>query len=154
MSDFVRLETDDDKTRETMVLNRLNAISGNKLQIIETPVLSAMDAFISKQGVIRCAVDVKVRKPSAAKLQTYSEGLWMKARKVSECVELENLLKFPMFLLFAFDNGHGEMWVAQPSLCTDLTPVAPRQRIRPRNLSCDDELIVHLDWKKHLERIA
>lgn len=154
MSDFVKLETIEDKTRETAALNRLMGVLTKKHTVSETPVQSAMDAFLTKDGVLTCAIDVKIRKPSAAKLRTYEKGLWMKHRKVAECTTLEKLLKLPMFLLYVFDNGAGEMWVCQPSQCADLIPEPPLERRNPRNLSCDKELIVYLDWSKHLERIA
>lgn len=147
----VILETDSDRVLERRTMQRI--VEGAKREItpVKLPPLAAIDYYVYVDDSITAGVEIKTRKESMERIRSYG-GLMLKHRKISELQTLSNLTQVPMIFAFAFENGEGPIMLADAKLLTGLEPVSPPARRNYRGLACDDELVVYLDWDRHLER--
>jgi hypothetical protein len=156
MSTGIILETNQDKTAETLAIGRIANLLEQTRGTIQThrlPDLSRVDYLLSLNGVLTWAIEVKTRKQTAQQIQQYG-GLMLKHRKILELQQIAESLQLSTWLLFAFENGGGAMYVTEPSSLTHLETQTPPRRHNYRGLACDDEPIVYLDWNRDLRRVA
>ena len=152
---LIVLETDADRERERLVIERFVALSEKKLEIMGSTPRSSTDYYLAENSIIVYLVDVKTRKESAEKVMAYPDGLMCRERKVAEFRQLGELLNVRTFLLWGFDNGEGAMFIAEPDHIDGLTGQTPPRRKNYRGEIFDDlESVVYLDWTKHLTRVA
>lgn len=146
---MVTLETEADRAGEQHVIERILGRIGPDFRSIRFPAFSLLDYAIINQHTTVLMLEIKVRKESRQQIQSYG-GLMLKHRKISELAALQEALKTPVFVVFAFDNGRGEILATTPSDLTDLPGEAPPRRRNFRGLAADEEPVVYLDWVKHL----
>ena len=96
---------------------------------------------------------VKTRKEEANVVKGYG-GLILKQKKREELHALSEAMNVPASVVFSFSNAEGEMWRTIPLVDIDAEPVAPPRRRNDRGLACDEDLVLFLDWDRHIERIA
>ena len=147
----VILETDADRSLERRTMQRIMEKSKDTAVAVKLPALSAIDYLVSVDGILVAGIEIKTRKESMEKIQSYG-GLMLKHRKVVELNGLSESLQAPMIVAFAFDNGEGPVMFASTKQLDTLEPVPPPPRRNFRALACDDEYVVFLDWDKHLLR--
>lgn len=145
------LETERDREIERRVIERI--LEGrDDLVPLRLPQLAFCDFLLAGDGQIAGAVEVKSRKETATQVRGYG-GLMLKERKLVELREFTKTLHVPSVVAFAFSDGEGEIFFAEPSKIEDLEAVTPPARRNYRWLACDTEPVVYLDWDKHLRRI-
>lgn len=153
---MITLETAADREREKMVIERFIEKSERNLQVLGSTPRSSTDYYLAENGVILYLVDVKTRKESAEDVMKYPKGLMCRERKLVEFRQLAELLNIRSFLVWAFDYGRGDMFIAEPTRIEDeLVGETPPRRKQYRGEIFDDlENVVYLDWTKHLTRVA
>lgn len=148
----VILETDADRELELVTIRRLLGIAKSGSTAVQLPLLSAVDYLIQRDGVVTAGIEIKTRKETVEKIQSYG-GLMLKHRKFLELRELSTLLQAPMFVAFAFENGNGPILTVEPMKIHDPEPVIPPPRKNFRGLPCDEEPVIFLDWSRDLTRL-
>lgn len=143
----MKLETAQDKQKENFVVRRL-ATDTPEVSWIPLPGFSSIDYIGVRDGVVLCAIEIKTRKETQAKIRSYPGGLLLKRRKFDELIQIEKLLSVPAFAVFAFSNGTGHVMAARPSEIGQKEDVLTGRR--DRDLACDLEPVVLLDWNKDL----
>lgn len=123
-------------------------------QVLGSPARSSADYYLARNNEIRCVVDIKTRKQSVQQICNYG-GLMCRERKIQEFKQLHHLLNIEAFLIWAFDDGNGPMFLAEPKNIHGLVGERPPRRHNYRGEIFDDiENVVYLDWNLHLTRIA
>lgn len=145
------LETDRDREIERRVIERILE-DRDDLTPLRLPRLAFCDYLISGNGEIVGAVEIKSRKETSEQVRKYG-GLMLKERKFLELREFTRTLYIPSIVAFAFSNGEGDIYFAEPTKIGYLEAVTPPPRRNYRGLPCDDEPVVYLDWDKHLRRV-
>jgi len=147
----VILETDADRALEARTMQRIIEASRQGATAVKLPALAVIDYLVAVDGVIAAGIEIKTRKETMEKIQTYG-GLMLKHRKVHELNTLGEALQAPMIVAFAFENGEGPVLFAGTKQLETLEPVPPPPRRNYRGLACDEEPVIFLDWDKHLLR--
>lgn len=145
------LETTLDRGLQYKTIKRLKAMRPED-DFIEMPKLALMDYLVLRDGTPIKWLEIKTRKESVDQIKRYG-GLLLKHRKIAESIAMADAIKVEAFFLWTFDNGDGPMMVANPRKLLNLVPQPPRERKNARNLACDKEYVVYLDWDEHLTRI-
>jgi hypothetical protein len=145
----VKLETEQDRAKETLVVRRLFT-SAPDIQWHPFPTFSAVDYVCVREGRVLHAVEVKTRTESMAKVRQYPGGLLLKRRKFNELIQIEQLLNIPAYACFGFSNGTGHVVAARPATIDPWSIADHDIGRRDRDLNCDLEPVVLLDWDKDL----
>lgn len=150
----VTLQTDRDEQVERYVIARImNATNGRTAY--RFPAFSIVDYMIGEpsdsggEGKVMAFLEIKGRKETSSKVRSYG-GLMLKARKFDELVMWEEATKTLTLAVFAFENGAGEIYYCSPAALGNRKSQPPPPRRNFRNLTCDDEPVVYLDWDKDL----
>jgi hypothetical protein len=153
MNTGVILETETDKQAEQITIERLTKVLPQPVSIYPLPALSRVDYFIGRHDSLTAAIEVKNRKQDAKYVRQYG-GLMLKHRKIDELRQLSQMLQLPVYLVFGFGGGYGEIHLAEPDNLTHLQPQTPPTRRNYRGLACDNEPVVYLDWATDLRRVV
>ena len=148
----VILETDQDRNFEKTTIRRLLEISAYGSSAIQLPPLSVVDYLLVKEEKVTHAIEIKTRKETAEQVRSYG-GLMLKHRKVLELQQIKNLMQIHAVVVFAFENGQGEVHLCDVTTITGLEPQTPPRRRNYRGLACDEEPVVFLEWNNHVRRV-
>jgi hypothetical protein len=143
----VVLQTEKDRIVEERAMNRIIAARG-ECWSVRFPEFSLVDYLIGgpdDHTVALALLEIKARKESASQVRSYG-GLMLKHRKVKELADIEESLKTPVFAVFPFEDGFGDIYFARPSDLLHKKPKDPPIRRNYRGLACDEEPVVYLDW--------
>jgi len=141
------LETEKDREVEERAIKRIVEARGG-CQSFRFPPMSLVDYLISDRRTHAKAIafiEIKARKESADQVRSYG-GLILKARKIRELAQIEVMMKVPVWAVFPFEDGFGDIYYARPSELLHKEEEAPPIRRNYRGLDCDDEPVVYLDW--------
>jgi len=145
----VRLETDQDRSLEEISISRITARATPGTTVRKLPDLSMIDYFLTSEDQITAGIEIKTRKESVEQIRSYG-GLMLKHRKLIEMQQLAEMLRIPCLVAFCFENAAGPIALVDARSIADLLPEAPPRRRNFRDLACDEELVVYLDWDRHL----
>lgn len=148
----VILETDTDRGLERRTIERILSIAQPGTKALQMPALSAVDYLLLRDDTATMALEIKTRKESVEQIRSYG-GLMLKHRKAVELQTIGTLTQLQVLCVFAFDNAEGPILICDPSTLTDLEPAPPPRRRNYRGLACDEELVLYLDWDRHLMRV-
>lgn len=118
-------------------------------QAFRTPQYSVVDYVITRGHQVRSMLELKIRKEPLTKVKSYG-GLMLKHRKIVELSALQDAMRAEVWVVFAFDNGTGEVLAAKPAQLLDLPLEDPPRRRNYRGLATDEEPVCYLDWDTHL----
>lgn len=150
---MITLETRDDQTGEALTINRFLERCGNQYTAVKTQQYAIMDYLLIRDNHVTNYLEIKNRKETREQIQQYG-GLMLKHRKLLEAQTLSRQMQTATHVIYGFENGHGELWIANTHDLTGLTPQDPPRRRNYRGLPCDEEQVVYLDWTQHLRRVA
>lgn len=145
----VVLQTATDVAAEEHVIGRIREILGPQYMLVRYPDFAAVDYLMIRSGRVFGHLELKIRKePLSTLTSNYPRGLMLKARKIDEARELETLTNAPYVVVYAFDNGAGDILVCPPTQMAPKTPQAPppRKKARPYAAKADSEEVVYLQW--------
>jgi len=148
----VTLETSSDREVELKTMTRVRDLCPDTT-FTRFPDKSVVDFALIRGGEVVHLIEVKTRKEQASVVKGYG-GLILKQKKREELHALSEAMKVPVSVVFSFSNAEGEMWRTIPLGDIDAEPVAPPRRRNYRDLACDEDLVLFLDWDRHIERIA
>jgi hypothetical protein len=148
----VTLETEKDRILERYVMERIVKHLGPPHQALRMPKYSIVDYAISNGDAVTSQFELKVRKESMTQVRSYG-GLMLKHRKIADMQKIAELTRIPTIILFAFDQGKGELLFTQPHQIIDLPPEDPPRRRNYRGLATDEEPVVYIDWDLHLKAV-
>lgn len=143
------LETKADRLLQYKTVYRLEEIYP-QFTFIEMPERALMDYLVVNGCRAAMFLEIKTRKESMNQIKQYG-GLMLKQRKIDEALDLANALQVQSYFLWTFDNGDGTIVRANAKDLKGLEGHTPPRRRNYRGLACDDELVVYLDWDRHLE---
>jgi hypothetical protein len=143
------LETADDRMLQYKTINRLESIYP-QFTFIEMPERALMDYLVVYECRAAMFLEIKTRKESMEQIKQYG-GLMLKQRKIDEALRLAANLQVQSYFLWTFENGNGTIVRANARDLKSLEGHEPPRRRNYRGLACDDELVVYLDWDRHLE---
>jgi len=146
------LETTLDRAAEVRSVLRLSALYSPDAVFNRMPDFCFCDYAVTDKGRVVEFVEVKTRKEPHFVVMGYG-GLMLKGRKVSEMTILSQSTGVPSSIVFAFHNGAGAYYRADPSSLTGKPGVVPPRRRNYRNLACDEEEVLMLDWDNDLTRV-
>jgi hypothetical protein len=146
------LETHTDEQAETLVIERLLPHFPEHSQAVKSPKKAFVDYFLAQHGEIKLALEIKTRKQTPEQIKQYG-GLMLKHRKLLELQTFATLMHMPVYLVYGFEKGFGQILTGNVSNMTGLTPYDPPPRNNYRGLACDLEQVVYLDWDQHLRRV-
>jgi hypothetical protein len=149
----ITLETETDRTGEQATINRFIERCGPNYQAIGTLPFAIIDYALIHNNRITNYLEIKNRKESRDQVQQYG-GLMLKHRKVLELHALAEQMKTPTHVVYGFNSGHGEIWIATVSDLIGLMPQDPPRRRNYRGLACDEEPVIYLDWSLDVKRVA
>lgn len=145
----VRLETETDRALERKAIGRILSTSREAEYAIKMPDLSAIDYILGKDQQALAGIEIKTRKEADDQVKAYG-GLMLKHRKLLELQQISEVLRLPCYVAFLFDNADGHIYLLDVSKITDPTPVTPPPRRNFRDLACDEEPVIYLDWRRDL----
>jgi len=145
----VTLETEKDREFEEAFMQRYMLNLPDDMEFFRMPQFSVVDYILTRGDVVRYMLELKIRKETLAKVKSYG-GLMLKHRKIVELNTLQDAAKTEIGIVFAFDNGKGEVLAAQPHKLLDLPLEDPPRRRNYRGLTTDEEPVCYLDWDRHL----
>ena len=145
----VTLETEQDRIFEEKFMQRYMLNLPDDMEFYRMPQYSVVDYILTRADVVRYMLELKIRKEPLAKVKSYG-GLMLKHRKIVELNALQDAAKVEIWIVFAFDNGTGEVLAAQPHKLLDLPLEDPPRRRNYRGLATDEEPVCYLDWDHHL----
>lgn len=145
------LETEEDRKRQRIVAQRIEAKSTLGTVLVDTEQFDSIDYIGLVDNQMRFLFEIKCRKESAEKIQQYPEGLVVRPRTLQHCRDMAKEFNVRAFIVFAFENGLGELWMTEPARYGELPlhPQKPRRNYRGP-LSCDLEPMNYLSWTEHL----
>ena len=149
----VILETEDDRRLEEAAILRLLDSSREAEYAVKMPDLSAIDYLLAKDSTAIAGVEIKTRKETHEQVQGYG-GLMLKYRKLLELQQISEVLRLPSYVAFFFENTNGRIYLLDVASIRDPEPVTPPARRNFRNLACDEEPVIYLDWSRDLIWIA
>lgn len=149
----VILETSADRQAESFVANRLEAMWPYQIDLIQAPKMALLDYFVSKSNEITGGLEIRTRKQTAKEIQGYG-GLMLKLRKLKDLQHLSLVLNMPIHCIFAFEEGYGDIYSCKVDGVPDLPAQTPPRRRNFRNVQCDLDPVIFLDWDKYLIRLA
>lgn len=147
----VTLETEWDRHYEEKFMRRYMSNLPDDMRYFRMPQFSVVDFVITRAYEVRYMLELKIRKETLEKVQSYG-GLMLKHRKIVELNTLQEAAKTEIWIVFAFNNGEGEVLAAKPNNLLDLPLEAPPRRRNYRGLATDEEPVCYLDWDTHLTR--
>tara|TARA_R110000803_G_scaffold197623_1_gene261192 strand:+ start:279 stop:734 length:456 start_codon:yes stop_codon:yes gene_type:complete len=148
----VTLETLSDREVELRTMMRVRDLCPDTT-FTRFPDKSVVDFALIRGEEVVHLIEVKTRKEEANVVKGYG-GLILKQKKREELHALSEAMNVPASVVFSFSNAEGEMWRTIPLVDIDAEPVAPPRRRNYRGLACDEDLVLFLDWDRHIERIA
>jgi hypothetical protein len=146
------LETSKDEKAERVSIRRLLGLASH-YQALKMPQLSCVDYILTKNGQAKALIEIKSRKSTAESVRAFG-GLILKERKHEELAAIAKLLRLRAVVLFAFENGYGDLYSYDTENKEGLVATVPPRRNNYRGLPCDEELVFMLDWDQHLTHIA
>jgi len=152
----VVLETHDDQLAEEIVADRLQEGWPDFIDLIPAPEMSLIDYFVSNRSGnrITLGLEIRTRKQTDTEVMQYG-GLMLKQRKLLEIQQLSRALNMPIYFVFAFDNGNGNIWMANASsIPSDLPAHEPPRRRKYRDVACDTDPVLFLEWNTHVHPVA
>ena len=147
----VTLETEWDRHYEEKFMRRYMSVLPEGMRYFRMPQYSVVDYMIARNYEVRYMMELKIRKETVEKVKSYG-GLMLKHRKIVELNALQDAAKTEIWIVFAFDNGEGEVLVTRPNTILDLPLEAPPRRRNYRGLATDEDPVCYLDWDVHLTR--
>ena len=139
----IKLETEQDKHKEQLVIRRI--FNDNpEVQWIPCADYAAVDYIGVRDNQVVKVAEIKTRKKPKHEVMEYPGGLMLKRRKVNELVAIERILNVPAYVFFGFSNGTGHVIACRPN---ELDPQLDHSLgRRDRNLATDLEPVVLLNW--------
>ena len=147
----VKLETEWDRHYEEAFMRRFMTDAPADHKHFRMPPYSVVDYVLTRGDTIRSFMELKIRKEPMLQVQSYG-GLMLKHRKITDLNDLREATKTEVWIVFAFDNGTGEVLAAKPENLLDLPLEDPPRRRNYRGLATDEEPVCYLDWDRHLTR--
>jgi hypothetical protein len=117
------------------------------------PQLSCVDYMLARNGQARALIEIKSRKGTADSVRAFG-GLILKERKHEELAAIARLMRLRAVVVFAFENGYGDLYSYDTDNTEGLIATVPPRRNNFRGLPCDEELVFMLDWDDHLTHIC
>jgi len=136
---------------EDFVIDRFLASQPAGVQAHRMPNYSMVDFAVTKDGRLWNFLELKIRKETVDKVKSYG-GLMLKHRKITDLHNLSELTHADIWVVFAFENGHGDVLATRPHTIMNLPLEDPPRRRNYRGLPTDDEPVCYLDWDLHLTR--
>ena len=147
----VVLETEWDRHYEEAFMRRFMSAAPEGHGCYRMPKFSIVDYVVTRGDSVRSMLELKIRKEPMEQVKGYG-GLMLKHRKITELAALAESAKTDVWVVFAFDNGTGDVLAAKPQHLTDLPLEDPPRRRNYRGLATDEEPVCYLDWDRHLTR--
>ena len=149
---MVTLQTDKDAVVEEIVIGRVLDLIGGNAIACRFPAFSFCDYIVCQDDDVLMAVEVKVRKESMLALKQYPEGLWLRYDKYQKLKAFAESSNVPTIIVFAFDNGEGDLRFCEPSMLEQVKPFTPKPRLNGRDAPGDFAPVIGLDWDLDLEK--
>ena len=140
MSDVV-LQTATDEERERVVIRRIELATGWAGHRLGR--FSRADYVMTSGGNVVCVLELKIRKESPQTVRGYGP-LWLKERKRDDLLQIAELLRVDVWVVFAFNNGTGPMGIVNARV--DGPVVIPARRRNFRDLATDQEPVIEVGW--------
>ena len=147
----VKLETEWDRHYEEAFMRRFMSGAPDDHRCFRMPDYSVVDYVLTRGEAVRSFMELKIRKEPMEQVKGYG-GLMLKHRKITDLHELSEATKAEVWVVFAFDNGEGDVLAAKPHELIDLPLEDPPRRRNYRGLATDEEPVCYLDWDRHLTR--
>ena len=140
MSEVV-LQTVTDEERERVVIRRIELATGWVGHRLGR--FSRADYVMTSGGNVVCVLELKIRKESPEVVKRYGP-LWLKERKRDDLLQIAELLRVDVWVVFAFDNGAGPVGIVNARV--DGPVVIPARRRNFRDLATDQEPVIEVGW--------
>lgn len=149
MLNQVTLETAHDRIIERNAINHMVADIVPDGQAVALNQFSACDYIIADRTAARYAVEVKVRKDNYHWMkQQYPEGIFLRQKKIEDLLTIADLLRIEPIVLFAFENGEGDLRYYFPKRAASLRYHVPPPRRNGRNAPGDTAPVAYLNWSE------
>ena len=146
------LETSSSISAEQLVMRRLMSSKDSKYNAHTMPQFSFIDYVITHSEKVVAFIEVKVRAEPEKLIMQYG-GLMLKHRKYEELCQWARLTKTSTIIAFGFEDGKGSIYVTEPLTLGKKEPLSPPLRKINRNLDCDREEVIYLNWETDLRLI-
>lgn len=147
----VTLETEWDRYHEDKFMRRFLSIMPVDITYFRMPQYSVCDYVVTNNTEVRYFMELKIRKETAEQVMSYG-GLMLKHKKIVELANLADSTKSDVWVVWAFNNGEGDVYAARPKNLLHLPLEDPPRRRNYRGLATDEEPVCYLDWNKDLSR--
>lgn len=146
------LHTEKDIRTEEIVINRVVELLGGETKWYRFPPFSFCDYILCSGEDVVMAVEVKVRKESMLELKQYPEGLWLRLDKYEKLKAFAESSTVKTIIVFAFNNGEGDLRFCEPQTLTHIKPFTPKPRLNGRDAPGDFAPVIGLDWDLDLTK--
>lgn len=149
---MTQLHTQSDVRQEEVVIQRILDLLDSGAVAYRFPPFSFCDYIVCKGDEVIMAVEIKVRKESMLALKQYPEGLWLRLDKYEKLKAFAEASTVKTIVVFAFDNGLGDIRYCEPTELGQIKPFIPKPRLNGRDAPGDDAPVIGLDWDLDLTK--